>query len=54
MKRWEQMVCIVAALLLIAPGLTVTLMGVAITIPMLMRQLAAWRRVKAGAAPAPA
>ena len=54
MKRWEQMVCIVAALLLIAPGLTVTLMGVAITIPMLLRQLAAWRRVKAGAAPAPA
>jgi TRAP-type uncharacterized transport system fused permease subunit len=54
MKRWEQAVCIVAALLLIAPGLTVTLIGVAITIPMLMRQLAAWRRVKANAAPAPA
>jgi len=54
MKRWEQVVCIVAALLLIAPGLTVTLVGVAITIPMLMRQLAAWKRVKAGALGSPA
>ena len=52
MKRWEQLVCIVAALLLIAPGLTVTLVGVAITAPMLLRQLAAWRRQQHAPAPA--
>ena len=52
MKRWEQAVCIAAALLLIAPGLAVTLIGAAMTIPVLVRQLAAWKL--ANAAPAPA
>jgi len=44
MKRWEQLVCVAAALLLIAPGLTVTLIGAAMVVPMLLRQLAAWRQ----------
>jgi TRAP-type uncharacterized transport system fused permease subunit len=43
MKRWEQVLCVVAALLLIAPGLTATLIGAAMCVPMLVRQIAAWR-----------
>jgi TRAP transporter 4TM/12TM fusion protein len=43
MKRWEQLLCLVAALLLIAPGLWVTLAGVALVIPVLLRQLTARR-----------
>ncbi len=53
MKRWEQVVCIAAALLLIAPGLTPTLIGAAMALPMLLRQLAAWKLSKV-ARPAPA
>ena len=41
LKRWEQLLCYCAALLLIAPGLTPTLIGAAITIPILLRQIAA-------------
>jgi TRAP transporter 4TM/12TM fusion protein len=52
MKRWEQLVCVAAALLLIAPGLVVTLVGIAIAAPVFVRQLAAWKL--ANAAPAPA
>jgi TRAP transporter 4TM/12TM fusion protein len=48
MKRWEQAVCLAAALLLIAPGLVVTLIGAAMAVPVLVRQLAA-RRLAAGA-----
>ncbi len=44
MKRWEQGVCIVAALLLIAPGLTPTLIGTAMLIPVLLHQLAARKK----------
>jgi TRAP-type uncharacterized transport system fused permease subunit len=43
MKRWEQLVCAAAALLLIAPGLVVTIVGAALTVPVLLRQLAAWK-----------
>ncbi len=43
MKRWEQVLCVAAALLLIAPGLVVTLIGCAMTLPVLLRQLAAWK-----------
>ena len=46
MKRWEQMLCFCAALLLIAPGLTATLIGAAMTVPMVMRHLTAWRSPK--------
>ena len=52
MKRWEQLVCVAAALLLIAPGLTVTLIGAAMATPVLLRQLAAWRLANATEAPA--
>ncbi len=44
MKRWEQLLCLAAAVLLIAPGLWVTLAGAALVLPVLVRQLAARRR----------
>lgn len=50
MKRWEQLLCLAAALLLIAPGLWVTLAGAVLVVPSLVRQLAAHKR--AAAAPA--
>jgi TRAP-type uncharacterized transport system fused permease subunit len=43
LKRWEQLLCAAAALLLIAPGLWVSLAGVALFSPVLLRQLAARR-----------
>jgi TRAP transporter 4TM/12TM fusion protein len=43
MKRWEQWLCIAAALLMVAPGLVSTLIGLAMTVPMVLRQVAAWR-----------
>jgi TRAP transporter 4TM/12TM fusion protein len=43
LKRWEQLLCAAAALLLIAPGLVVTLVGLAIAAPVVVRQLAARR-----------
>jgi TRAP transporter 4TM/12TM fusion protein len=47
LKRWEQLLCVVAALLLIAPGLIVTLIGAALAAPVLVRQLAAWKLANA-------
>lgn len=44
MKRWEQLLRYAAAILLIAPGLTVTLIGLAMCVPMFVRQIAQWRR----------
>jgi TRAP transporter 4TM/12TM fusion protein len=41
MKRWEQLLCLASALLLIAPGLWVSLIGAALAVPVLLRQLAA-------------
>ncbi len=43
MKRWEQLSCLFAALLMIAPSLTASLVGVAMVIPMVVSQ---WRRSK--------
>jgi TRAP transporter 4TM/12TM fusion protein len=43
MKRWEQVLCIVAALLMVAPSLAATLIGVVMVLPVLLRQLKAWR-----------
>jgi TRAP transporter 4TM/12TM fusion protein len=43
MKRWEQLSCLFAALLMIAPSLTASLVGVAMVIPMMVSQ---WRRSK--------
>ncbi len=40
MRTWERALCFAAALLLIAPGLTPTLMGAGLTIPMLLRHIA--------------
>ena len=46
MKRGEQALCLAAALLMIAPGLTPTLIGVALATPVLLRQLAASKRAR--------
>ena len=43
MKRWEQYLCFAAALLMVAPSLVATLVGLAMTVPMVMRHVAAWR-----------
>ncbi|CFN67725.1 TRAP transporter%2C 4TM/12TM fusion protein [Bordetella pertussis] len=40
MKSWERWVCVVGALLTILPGLTSGLVGLAICIPVFLRQLA--------------
>jgi TRAP transporter 4TM/12TM fusion protein len=45
MKRWEQALCIAAALLMVAPSLTATLIGVAMVVPVLLRQVKDWRLV---------
>ena len=46
MKRWEQLLCIAAALLMIAPGLSSTLAGLVMVLPVLARQLKDWRRAQ--------
>ena len=51
MTRTEQALCLLAALLMIAPGITPTLIGMALALPMLLRQLTA-RRHQARAKPA--
>ena len=43
MKRWEQLSCLFAALLMIAPSLTATIVGVILVIPMMVNQ---FRRAK--------
>jgi TRAP transporter 4TM/12TM fusion protein len=50
LKRWEQALCGLAALLLVAPGLVSGLLGLAVASPVLLRQLAARRggRMAAG------
>lgn len=47
MKRWEQALCIAAALLMVAPSLSATLIGVSMVLPVLLRQFKAWRAVPA-------
>ncbi|MBN8510219.1 MAG: TRAP transporter permease [Burkholderiales bacterium] len=49
MSRVEQALCVLAALLLIAPGLVPTVAGALLALPMGLRQLAAWRRHRAAA-----
>ena len=51
MRRSEQLLCAAAALLMIAPGLTATLLGLALASPALVRQLHAWHKHNAGLAP---
>lgn len=43
MKPWEKLLCVAAALLLIAPGLIVSLLGIALCVPVLVSQLRRWR-----------
>ena len=52
MTRAEQAMCLVGALLMIAPGLAPTLLGIAIASPMVFRHVVARRRQLAGTAPA--
>ncbi len=44
MRRWEQVSCLAGALLMVAPGLVPTLVGVLLCLPMLIRHLAAMRQ----------
>ena len=44
MRAWERVVCAVAALLMVAPGITSTLIGMAMVVPVMIRQIAALRR----------
>jgi TRAP transporter 4TM/12TM fusion protein len=44
MHLWERLVCGVAAFLMVAPGLTSTLIGVAMVVPVLLRQVSGMRR----------
>jgi TRAP transporter 4TM/12TM fusion protein len=44
MKAGERLLCLAAALLLIAPGIAPTLAGMLLALPVLWHQLAAWRR----------
>ena len=50
MRAWERWLAVVAALLLIAPGLTPTLIGAALTLPIVIRHVLALRAVPAAAA----
>ncbi|NNU43527.1 TRAP transporter permease [Ramlibacter montanisoli] len=52
LRRWEQLLCFASALLLIAPGLWVSLVGVALVLPVLVRQLAARRNAALPVPPA--
>jgi UPF0716 family protein affecting phage T7 exclusion len=38
MKRWERALCAIGALCLIAPGLKISLLGVAFMLPVLIHQ----------------
>jgi UPF0716 family protein affecting phage T7 exclusion len=44
LRRWEQGVLAAAALLMVAPGLVSTMVGAAVALPVLLRQLAQRRR----------
>ena len=44
MHTWERVVCVVAAILMVAPELISTLIGIAMVVPVLVRQVTAFRR----------
>jgi TRAP-type uncharacterized transport system fused permease subunit len=44
MHAWERVVCVVAGILMVAPGLTSTLIGVGMVVPVLIRQVTGMRR----------
>jgi len=54
MKRWEQALCGLGAVLLVAPGLLSGIVGLAVAMPVLLRQLAAWKLAAAARVSAPA
>ena len=49
MKMWERLVCVFAAVLMIAPGIVSTSIGIAIVMPIVLRHFAASRRKAAAA-----
>jgi TRAP transporter 4TM/12TM fusion protein len=49
MRMWERLVCGFAAILMIAPGIVSTSIGIALVIPVISRQIAAARRRHAAA-----
>ncbi len=53
MTRTEQALCLLAALLMIAPGLIPTLIGAAVAAPMLLRQIVQRRKLGAASFPRP-
>jgi TRAP-type uncharacterized transport system fused permease subunit len=44
MKAWERIVCAVAGVLMVAPGLSSTLVGIAMVVPVVVHQLSVRRR----------
>jgi len=46
MRRWEQALCIAAALMMVAPSLTATLVGLVVATPVMLRQFNTWRTLK--------
>ena len=54
MKRWEQLLCGLGALLLVAPGWASGLVGLAVAAPVLLRQWAARGAVSAPGVSRPA
>ena len=52
MTALEQALCMVAALLMVAPGIVSTLTGLLIVSPMLWRHVTAWRTGRPKPAPA--
>ena len=49
MRMWERLVCGFAAILMIAPGIVSTAIGIALVMPMISRQVAAARHRHAAA-----
>ena len=43
MRRWEQALCSLAAVLMVVPGLISTLIGALVAVPVLVAQVARWR-----------
>jgi TRAP transporter 4TM/12TM fusion protein len=52
MRPWERLLCVAAAVLLIAPGLGITLAGMVLVAPVVWRQWLRWRAEKSAMAPA--
>ena len=50
MRRWEQLLCFAAALLMVAPSLVATQIGMAMVAPVVLRHVTLWR-AGAGASP---